>query len=259
MSEAVLYLGDCFDYLPTISDGSVDMVLTDMPYGTTMNDWDVKPDLGKLFDEFWRVCKPNAAVVCFSQMPFTAELVMACRKWFRYEWIWDKRCVTGFLNCNKMPLKRHENIVVFYKRLPTYNPQKSVGHAPYVALHKDSGSRNYGKFEPIPTVSSGERFPTDIIKFTNVNFVSKDHPTQKPVPLCEYLIKTYTNEGETVLDPFAGAGTTGVAAVNTGRKFVGCELMPKYFDVARERIDAAIAARLSEGGDACYKTTDTRN
>ena len=234
-----LYMGDCFDYFPTIPDGSVDMVLTDMPYGTTMNDWDVKPDLDKLFDEFWRVCKLNAAVVCFSQMPFTAELVMACRKWFRYEWVWYKTPSTGFLNANRMPLKTHENIVVFYKRLPTYNPQKSVGHAPYTVTQGHPSS-NYRKFsEPCTTVSSGERFPKDIIKFTNVNYGGKDHPTQKPVPLCEYLIKTYTNPGETVLDPFMGAGTTGVACANTGRNFIGCELLENYYDIACKRIDEA--------------------
>jgi len=236
---ADLFLGDCFDYLPTIPDGSVDMVLTDMPYGTTMNDWDVKPDLDKLFDEFWRVCKTNAAIVCFSQMPFTAELVMACRKWFRYEWVWDKQYLTGFLNCNKMPMKRHENIVVFYKRLPVYNPQMSDGK-PYTHKPRGVDSDNYGKMpERLVTESDGKRYPTDIIAFYNGKNGDKSHPTQKPVPLCEYLIKTYTNPGETVLDPFMGAGPTGVACANTGREFIGCEMLPKYFDVARERIESA--------------------
>lgn len=235
-----LYMGDCFDYLPGIPDGSVDMVLTDMPYGTTANDWDVKPDLGELFDEFWRVCKLNAAVVCFSQMPFTAELVMACRKWFRYEWIWDKKMSTGFLNCNKMPLKRHENIVVFYKRLPVYNPQMRDGE-PYFRTSSDKvrESWNMAVF-PAHENKDGKRYPVDILTdFTNAGNVNKDHPTQKPVPLCEYLIKTYTNPGETVLDPFMGAGTTGVACANTGRNFIGCELLENYYDIACKRIEEA--------------------
>lgn len=234
-----LYMGDCFDYLPGIPNGSVDMVLTDMPYGTTEHEWDIKPDLSKLFNEFWRVCKLNAAVVCFSQMPFTAELVMACRKWFRYEWIWDKKMSTGFLNCNRMPLKVHENLLVFYKRLPTYNPQKKKGE-PYFRQHGGATSHYRQKNRIDTDNTTGDRYPVDIITdFTNAVNTGKVHPTQKPVPLLEYMIKTYTNEGETVLDPFMGAGSTGVACANTGRNFIGCELLENYYDIACKRIEEA--------------------
>lgn len=176
----------------------------------------------------------------FSQMPFSAKLVMSNEKMFRYELIWEKSKAGGFLNARRMPMRAHENILVFYKHLPVYNPQFSQGK-PYLKKAVTNGDgKNYGKFARIgkTQVNNGERFPIDIIKIKNDNHASK-HPTQKPVPLLEYLIKTYTNPGDVVLDPTMGSGSTGVACVNTGRNFIGMELDTGYFAIAQERIAEA--------------------
>jgi len=234
-----LWQGDCLELMRNIPDGSVDMVLCDLPYGVTRNKWDEAIPFDSLWKQYNRVCKPNAAICLFGQMPFTAALVMSNPKMFRYEWIWQKSMCAGFLNAHKMPLKVHEVISVFYKKLPTYNPQMRTGFKPYV---KDGSSRctsNYGKYASnIKSVSNGERFPVDVIKFANGNHGSV-HPTQKPVPLLEYLIKTYTDEGETVLDNTMGSGSTGVACVNTNRNFIGIELDETYFEIAEQRIKQA--------------------
>ena len=161
---------------------------------------------------------------------------------FRYEWIWQKTSATGFLNAKKMPLKAHENILVFYDKSPTYNPQMGEGK-PYVALH-DKLSSNYGSQRAVVTESKGTRYPIDVIKMKRST--TRQHPTQKPVALCEYLIKTYTNEGETVLDNCMGSGTTGVACVNTDRNFIGIELDDHYFEVATERINQAQLSKSSQ-------------
>jgi len=236
-----LLQGDCLELMKDIPDKSIDMILCDLPYGTTRNSWDKKIDLDKLFTEYKRIIKSNAAIALFSQMPFSAELVTANRKQFRYEWIWQKDNSTGFLNANKMPLKVHENILIFYDKLPKYNPQFTTGK-----LHPRGNlggqTNNYGKFERIVGDKSKEYFPIDIIKFDTPKFLfgkgtEKSHPTQKPVPLLEYLIKTYTNEGETVLDNCMGSGSTGVACLNTNRDFIGIELDDNYFDIAKKRIE----------------------
>jgi len=184
-----------------------------------------------------RIIKDNGAIVLFSQMPFSAELVHSNLKLFKYEWIWQKDNGTGFLNAKKMPLKIHENILVFYKRLPLYNPQMRIGFKPY-KCKQGRHSTNYGAYEQGHiTESNGERYPIDIIKF------KKDaglHPTQKPVELLEYLIKTYTNENETVLDNCMGSGSTGVACINTNRNFIGYELDEKYFEIAEKRLNECI-------------------
>lgn len=233
--------GDCLELMKDIPDKSIDMILCDLPYGTTRNSWDKKIDLDKLFTEYKRIIKSNAAIALFSQMPFSAELVTANRKQFRYEWIWQKDNSTGFLNANKMPLKVHENILIFYDKLPKYNPQFTTGK-----LHQrgnpGSQTNNYGKFERIVGDKSKEYFPIDIIKFDTPKFLfrkgtEKSHPTQKPVPLLEYLIKTYTNEGEIVLDNCMGSGSTGVACLNTNREFIGIELDDNYFEIAKKRIE----------------------
>jgi len=189
--------------------------------------------------------KMGGVIALFSQPPFNAKLITANMKHFRYEWIWQKSRGTGFLNANKMPLKLHENILIFYDKLPTYNPQmwKST---PYKNRHKTNGDgRNYGKFERVGMVSEsvdGKRYPVDVINFTSVNNSAERqlHPTQKPVPLLEYLIKTYTNEGETVLDNCMGSGSTGVACVNTSRDFIGIELDEDYYNIAVNRINQAM-------------------
>ena len=226
--------GDCLELMKEIPDKSIDMVLCDLPYGTTKNKWDSVIPLNKLWKQYERIIKDNGAIVLFSQMPFSAELVHSNLKLFKYEWIWQKDNGTGFLNAKKMPLKVHENILVFYKKLPLYNPQMRTGFKPY-KCKQGRHSTNYGAYEQGHiTESNGERYPIDIIKFKKDSGL---HPTQKPVELLEYLIKTYTNEGETVLDNCMGSGSTGVACINTNRNFIGYELDEKYFKIAEERIN----------------------
>ena len=226
--------GDCLELMKDIPDKSVDMILCDLPYGTTRNKWDSVIPLNKLWKSYERIIKNNGAIVLFSQMPFSAELVHSNLKLFKYEWIWRKDNGTGFLNAKKMPLKIHENILVFYKKLPLYNPQMRTGFKPY-KCKQGRHSTNYGAYEQGHiTESNGERYPIDIIEFKKDSGL---HPTQKPVALLEYLIKTYTNEGETVLDNCMGSGSTGVACVNTNRNFIGYELNEKYFEIAGKRIN----------------------
>lgn len=234
-----------------IPDKSIDMILCDLPYGTTRCKWDSVIPFESLWGQYNRIIKDNGAVLLFSAQPFTSELIMSNRKCFRYEIIWEKTQPTGFLNAKRMPLRNHENIVVFYRKLPTYNPIKHKAKNPKtIGRKKVNGTQakqynSYitGKYEWTET---GERMPTDVIKFSNWNGarfgdISKavKHPTTKPVPLLEYLIKTYTNEGETVLDNCMGSGSTGVACVNTGRDFIGIELQDEYFQIAKDRIEKA--------------------
>ena len=229
--------GDCLELMKDIPDKSIDMVLCDLPYGTTKNKWDSVIPLNKLWKQYERIIKDNGAIVLFSQMPFSAELVHSNLKLFKYEWIWQKDNGTGFLNAKKMPLKIHENILVFYKKLPLYNPQMRTGFKPY-KCKQGRHSTNYGAYEQGHiTESNGERYPIDIIKFKKDSGL---HPTQKPVELLEYLIKTYTNEGETVLDNCMGSGSTGIACINTNRNFIGYELNEKYFEIAEKRINECI-------------------
>ena len=184
-----------------------------------------------MWEHFNRVIKPNGAIVMFAQMPYGAELICSNKKMFRYEWIWEKACAVGFLNANKMPLRAHENILVFYKSLPTYNPQFNEGK-PYKNAH--APTTNYRPVVRTETINNGTRYPRDVIKMSRDS--NNIHPTQKPVALCEYLIRTYTNEGDTVLDPFMGSGSTGIAAINTGRSFIGYELDMKYYELAKIRL-----------------------
>ena len=228
--------GDCLELMKEIPDKSIDMILCDLPYGTTKNKWDSIIPLDALWGGYERIIKDNGAIVLFAQMPFAATLVNAELKLFRYEWVWHKTRATGFLNANKMPLRVHENILVFYKKLPTYNPQKTKGK-PYVKGWMNHHTDSYGK--QVMTYSenkTGDRYPVDVIKFSNGNYKSV-HPTQKPIALLEYLIKTYTNEDETVLDNCMGSGSTGVACINTNRNFIGMELDEHYFQIAKERIE----------------------
>lgn len=191
--------------------------------------------LDKLWAQYKRICKPSAPIVLFSQQPFTSALVMSNPKMFRYEWIWEKQNGTGFLNAKKMPLKIHENIVVFYKDLPTYNPIMRKGFEPYKCQTGRQGT-NYGKFEKVKTISSGERYPIDIIQYDRD--ADGFHPTQKPISLIRYLIATYTNEGEVILDNCSGSGTTAVAAIREKRHFIGFELNKEYYDASIRRIKA---------------------
>lgn len=240
----MIYNEDCLEGMKRIETGSVDMILTDLPYGTTDCAFDVRIPFEPMWAEFKRVTKRNAAIVLFSQMPFGAELIMSNRKMFRYEWIWEKSLGVGFLNAKKMPLRCHENILVFYRALPTYNPQFTKGK-PYVEPVK-SLTANYGKKTFVTSVSDGTRYPRDIVKFYqvgNFNHTENFSPQQKPTALLEYLIKTYTNEGEVVLDATMGSGSTGVACVNTKRRFIGFEKEQHFFDIAGKRIDEALAKK----------------
>lgn len=237
MKMNVIYHRDCLEGgLQSIPDNSVDMVLTDPPYGTTQNKWDSIVDMNLFWKEIKRVTKEHSAILLFSQMPFTAIAVMSNSKMFRYEWICEKHSPTGFLNAKRMPLKSHENVLVFYNKLPTYNPQMIQGKA-----HRRGGavtqSKNYGSYSNTKRGTSNMYYPRDVIKVNWRESTRGLHPTQKPVSLCEYFIKTYSNKGDIILDPFIGSGTTAVAAINTERKYIGFEKDDKYFEVAKNRLD----------------------
>jgi DNA modification methylase len=233
-----LYQGDCLWMMHAIPDASVDLVLCDLPYGTTQNKWDSVISLEPLWAQYKRVCK--GAIVLTAAQPFTSALVMSNLREFRYEWIWEKTAATGFLSAQKNPLKAHENIAVFYKTNPVFNPQKTLGHR----IKRSAGVTSHGDNYGLPSSSykeydSSERYPRSVQIFAKDNRIGSQHPTQKPVALMEYLIRTYTDEGMTVLDNCMGSGTTGVACVNTNREFIGIERDPNYFKIARERIEDA--------------------
>lgn len=230
--------GDCLEVMKDIPDGSVDMVLADPPYGTTRCKWDSVIPFEPMWEQLKRVTKKNGAIVMTAQAPFDKVLGASNINWLKYEWIWVKESGSGHLNAKKMPLKNHENILVFYKKPPTYNPQMRTGFKPYTAQQGKTKSQNYGQQTGAITESDGSRYPITAIKFARDK--RKIHPTQKPVALMEYLIKTYTNEGETVLDFTMGSGTTGVAAKNTGRRFIGIELDEDYFEIAKGRINETL-------------------
>lgn len=231
-----LMQGDCLELMASIPDGSVDMILCDLPYGTTQNKWDSVILFEPLWEHYWRVLKPNGAVVLTAQTPFDKVLGCSQIDHLKYEWVWRKESGTGHLNAKKSPMKDHENVLVFYRQQPTYIPQMRRGFKPYACKQGATKSKNYGAQTGAITVSDGSRYPLTVIEFPRDS--GKIHPTQKPVALMEYLIKTYTNEGETVLDNCMGSGTTGVACVNTGRRFIGIERDEKYFQIAQERINA---------------------
>ena len=227
-----LMQGDCLELMKEIPDQSVDMILCDLPYGTTACKWDTVIPFEPLWAQYRRVAKRNAAIVLTASQPFTTALIASNMQEFRYDLKWCKTQATGFYNANRMPLRAHEDIAVFYRALPTYNPQKSDGK-PY-RMKRGSASDVYQGKDLHETVSDGGRHPLSWQVFQRD--AAKVHPTQKPVALMEYLIRTYTNEGETVMDNCMGSGTTGVACVNTGRKFIGMEQDAKYFEIAQKRI-----------------------
>lgn len=233
-----LYQGDCLTEMSKVPDHTVNMIFTDLPYGTTKNAWDVPIPLDWLWEQYRRVLKPGGAVLLFAQMPFGADLINSNRRWYRYEWVWHKTMPVGFLNANRMPLRTHENILVFYEHLPTYHPQKTSGK-PYTALRSARAPHNYGHFDRATTVNDGDRCPRDVLTFSNGNNASKIHPTEKPVDLREYMIRTYTDSGDTVLDSCMGSGSCGVACQHLGRNFIGIEKDPGYFETAKKRIEEA--------------------
>lgn len=229
--------GNCIEVLPTIESNSIDFICADMPYGTTQCKWDSTINLELLWPEIWRVAKPNAAVVLFAQIPFSIKLGYSQLEYLRHEWVWEKPAASGFFNAKKMPLKAHENILVFYKELPTYNPVKTTGHARKKASRKEIGSEVYGKAFKKTAYDSTERYPRSVVKFSSDRQKQNLHPTQKPVALLEYLVTTYTNAGETVLDFCMGSGTAGVATAKLGRNFIGIEKDESYFNVASQRLN----------------------
>ena len=236
-----IYNMDCLEGMKLIDDKSIDMIFTDLPYGTTNCKWDSVIDLDKLWEQYCRIIKDNGAIVLFAQTPFDKVLGMSNLKMLKYEWIWEKTQATGHLNAKKMPMKAHENILVFYKKLPTYNPQKTTGHTPIHSYTKYVDTQNnteiYGRMDR--EISGGgetDRYPRSVITFASDKQTSCLHSTQKPLALCEYMIKTYTNEGELVLDSCIGSGTTAVSCVNTGRNYIGFEKDKEYFDIAKKRI-----------------------
>ena len=234
----MLHLGDCLDVMQGIPDGSVDMVCTDPPYGTTACKWDSVIPFEPMWAQLKRIVKPNGAIVLMASQPFTSALVMSNVGMFRYDLKWIKTQATGFYNANRMPLRAHEDILVFYRSLPSYNPQKTAGE-PYVQKRGSASEVYKGKDLSVTVNETGMRHPLSWQVFQRD--ADKLHPTQKPVALMEYLICTYTDEGETVLDFTMGSGTTGVAAANTGRRFIGIEMDPDYFTAASARIQKAQA------------------
>lgn len=238
--------GDCLELMKELPDNSIDMVLCDLPYGVTHSSYDKKIDLAALWKEYKRVCRSGAAIVLTATQPFTTELINSNPKWFRYTLVWDKKLPVGFLNANRMPLRVHEDILVFYDHLPIYNPQMRKGKWKLKGRKDgdDEGKRVYGKYKPSQAYNN-EYYPTSILTVSNGDRTRREtkdggHPTQKPVALCEWLIKTYSNPGSVILDNCMGSGSTGVACARTGRSFVGYELDEHWFEVAQTRIQSAV-------------------
>ena len=236
-----LFQGNCLELMNSISDKSIDMILCDLPYGTTKCKWDIVIPFDRLWEQYNRIIKDKGAILLFGSEPFSSKLRISNLRMYKYDWIWKKTKAQGFLNSKKMPLKDYENICVFYKRLPVYNPQGII----YGNFQNDRKSK-YNKGEDIYGkekefgISHMSNFPKQIIEFSNPSGKGQLHPTQKPVELLEYLVKTYTDENDTVLDNCMGSGSTGVACVNTNRKFIGIELDNTYFEIAKERINKAV-------------------
>lgn len=235
-----LRCGDCLELMKQIPDGSIDMILCDLPYGTTRNKMDVRLPFEALWKHYKRIIKKNGAIVLFGQGTFYVDLVSSNPKMFKYDIVWDKYLTSGFLNAKKMPLRQHEQIAVFYKKPPTYNPQMIQGAVNHgKGKPKNNQNNNYGEYGFVDSKQDGLKYPTSILRYQKPHPSVAIHRTEKPVSLLEYLVKTYTNEGETVLDNCMGSGSTGVACVNTGRNFIGIELDKQYFDIAEERIRKA--------------------
>lgn len=232
-----LYKGDCLEVMQDIPDGSVDMVLCDLPYGTTACKWDTVIPFEPLWEQYKRVVKDNGAIVLFGSEPFSTALRYSNLKMFRYDWIWEKEQGANFMLCKYQPYKVHETISVFSKTRHDYHPQMTEGK-PYVSGKGTSGdiTRNVVK---VQTKNNGTRYPRSVQYFPTDKAKGSKHPTQKPVALCEYLIKTYTNPEDVVLDNCMGSGSTGVACANTGRRFIGIEMDDTYYNVASERISDA--------------------
>ena len=235
VSGSALFQGDCLDIMPLIPDKSVQLILADLPYGTTACKWDSILDLNLLWKQYKRIIKDNGAIVLTASQPFTTKLISSNYEMFRYEWIWEKTLFSNFALVKKQPAKLHENILVFYKKQPIYNPQMQEGK-PYTDKPR---KRTMGIIDDAIGMkkaieNKGERYPSSVQKYSNGNNGTK-HPTQKPLELMKYLIKTYSNENDMVLDNTMGSGTTCLAAKKLNRKFIGIEKEPKYYEIACQR------------------------
>ena len=239
-----IFLGDCLELMKDIPDGSIDMILTDLPYGTTACKWDTIIPFDKLWEQYERIIKPNGAIVLTASQPFTSALVMSNPKIFRQSLVWVKTRPTNVFNAKKQFMKWHEDILVFYKKLPTFNPQmRTDGEFTGKKIQRNNHDRTNGVFgqtgekkDYVHESNGGFFYPKTILEYSNVNGHKNLHPTQKPVALFEYLIKTYTNEGELVLDNTAGSGTTAIACLNTNRQFIVIEKEQKYFEIIKQRV-----------------------
>ena len=251
-----LFEGDCLEYMEKIPDGSVDMILCDLPYGMTQNQWDCYIPLEELWKQYKRVIKQNGAIVLTSNGVFTAKLILSQPGIFKYKWVWEKSKPTNFLNAKKQPLRKYEDVCVFYKKQPTYHPQMTPGEPYDKGVRKDQLCGNYGDFDPVHVASKGERYPTDIIYIkTAESEGAVYHPTQKPVELGRYMVRTYTNPGDVVLDNTFGSGSFLVAALMEGRNFIGIEKNENVALFKREEIDYIEVAkkRLKEAWDGLDK------
>ena len=241
---ARLWRGECLERLAGVEDATVDAVMADLPYGTTACAWDRVIPFEPLWAEYRRALKPKGAVILTACQPFTTDLINSNRKWFRYEMVWDKAMATGFLDANRRPMRGHENVLVFARGLTTYNPQFERGR-PYRQVHRGRKCETLGDKKALlvdyVTENDGRRYPRTILRFPNSNARGKAHPTQKPVDLFRWLVRTYTHPGELVLDNTMGSGTTGVAAILEDRRFLGIERDAGYFDHAVRWIGEAVA------------------
>jgi DNA modification methylase len=246
MGRIVLKNEDCLEAMDRMIEKGikVDAIMVDLPYGTTQNKWDSVIPFSPMWDRIKKLRKDNTPIIMFAQTPFDKALGYSNIKELKYEWIWEKTQATGHLNAKKMPMKAHENILVFYKKLPLYSPQKTTGHKPMNSGVRRSSlkNENYNDINKVDLPFGGDtdRYPRSVIKFKSDKQKYYLHPTQKPVALMEYLVKTYTNENELVLDFTMGSGTTGVACKNLNRDFIGIELDETYFNIAKDRIDGCI-------------------
>lgn len=241
MIDCKLFNGDCLEIMKDIQDSSINMILCDLPYGVTNNSADIIIPFEPLWEQYNRICKDNACIALFGQGLFYVDLVNSNRKNFRYDLVWNKNLVSGFLNANRMPLRQHEQIAIFYRQLPTYNPQYIKGNPNHskgkIAFEKNNVNNNYGEYNIQETKFTEDKYPTSILEFQKPHPSKCLHRTEKSVQLLEYLIKTYTNEGDTVLDNCMGSGSTGIACLNTNRNFIGIELDDKYYAIAKDRIE----------------------
>lgn len=235
------YLGDCLEIMPLITDKSIDMILCDLPFGVTKNKWDIIIPLDKLWEQYNRIIKDNGAIVLFAQGVFSAQLIMSNTKMYKYDLIYKKSNRTsGFLNANRQPLRNHEQILVFYKKQPTYNPQFTEGSPLHskgnLSREKQGINNNYGKYDTSMDKRAGatQKYPKSVLDFDRPH--PPIHPTEKPVKLCEWLISTYTNENDLILDNCSGSGTTGVAAKNLNRDFILIEKEEKYYNIGLDRL-----------------------